>query len=217
LAFEALGGLRVVGAERVPLEGPLVVAPNHVSLLDPPIVGCASPRALCFMAKEELFRVPILGPLIRSLDAFPVRRGEGDTEAIRRAVGLLKAGHAVLVFPEGTRGDGEELLPISPGVAMLAKRTEAVVLPVGIVGTHVVWPKSRRGLRRARMTVVFGEPFRFSDIPGGRDAFAGELAARIAAACREGGLAVKAAPGSSPPASSPTARRSTEEPTSGSA
>src|SRR5436190_18063312 len=135
------GGLRSIGEENIPKTGAVIFAPNHVSNLDPPAIACGTnKRQLAFMAKEELFKGPF-GKLIASVGAFPVRRGEGDTEAIRKTIALLEEGRAVLVFPEGTRGDGKQLGPINRGVAMLAKRTNATVLPIGVVGTHVVAPK----------------------------------------------------------------------------
>ncbi|HRF61077.1 MAG TPA: MFS transporter [Fimbriimonadaceae bacterium] len=192
-----LGGYRVRHRERVPMEGAVLITPVHFSYLDPELVACAMPRAIFFMAKAELFRVPILGALIRSLDAFPVRRGEGDMEAIRKAIEVLKEGRALLMFPEGTRGLGEQMGPISSGVAMLAKRSGAWILPVGIVGTQFVWPKGSKKLRRRRMTVLFGEPFRYDDVaPGASEkvrkaAFASLLGERIAALCQEGGLPIR--------------------------
>lgn len=197
LVLPMLGGLRVVGSERVPMSGPLLVAPIHLSHIDPPLVSCASPRIVRFMAKEELFRPFLLGPLIRSLGAFPVRRGEGDTGAIRTAVEILRSGEALLVFPEGTRGDGRILGEVQPGIAMLAKRSGANVLPVGLCGTERVLPRGASRPRRARMTVVFGEPFRLDDLAeeerDARRLFAGEIARRVVAASREAGLDVRTA------------------------
>lgn len=183
--FAPLGGFKVLGAERVPLEGPLIVAPVHLSLLDPPAVGTALPRGLRFMAKEELFRFKPFGALIRSLGSFPVRRGSSDTEAIRMAIAELEQGHAVLVFPEGTRNNGKAMLPINRGVAMLAKRTGANVLPVGLCGTNRVL---------GRTVVCFGQPFTFAETAGRGDArqdalaFSETLRQRVLAATREAGL-----------------------------
>ncbi len=197
IAFRSLGGIRVIGRELVPMEGPLLVAPVHFSYLDPPIVACAMDRALSFMAKEDLFRPWWLGPLIRSLGSFPVRRGENDTEAIRLAIHLLKEGRAVLLFPEGTRGFGEKMGGITPGIAMLAKRSGAKVLPVGIVGTERVWPKGSKKLRRSPMTVVIGRPFTYDAVATNesdrenRVLFSRELARRIAELCERGGLPIK--------------------------
>jgi len=183
--FTPLGGFKVLGVERVPLEGPLIVAPVHLSLLDPPSVGTALPRGLRFMAKEELFRFKPFAALIRSLGSFPVRRGSSDTEAIRRAIAELEQGHAVLVFPEGTRNDGKTMRPINRGVAMLAKRTGANVLPVGLCGTNRVF---------GRTVVCFGHPFTFAETAGRGDAkqdaeaFSETLRERVLAATREAGL-----------------------------
>ncbi len=181
LFFTPLGGFKVLGVERVPLDGPLIVAPVHLSLLDPPAVGTALPRGLRFMAKEELFRFKPFAALIRSLGSFPVRRGTSDTEAIRKAIAELEQGHAVLVFPEGTRNDGTTMRPINKGVALLAKRTNAKVLPVGLSGTNRLLGKT---------TVCFGQPFAFADDAVGGDAavFADILRQRILEACREAGL-----------------------------
>ncbi len=182
------------------MEGPVLVAPVHMSMLDPPLLGCTSPRALRFMAKEELFRPPGLSHLIRSLGAFPVRRGENDTAAIRLALERLSLGEAVLVFPEGTRNDGRTMLPIQVGLAMLAKRTGATILPVGIAGTEKVLPKGASRPRRARVTVAYGHPFRYEDVAEGltereaRKAFAAELGRRIQAACVEAGHPIAPAP-----------------------
>jgi 1-acyl-sn-glycerol-3-phosphate acyltransferase len=181
--FALLGGLQSVDEHRVPREGPTIFAPMHVSFLDPPALACGTERTMRFMAKESLFRVPILGALIRSLGAFPVRRGESDTESIRRTLALLEAGEAVLIFPEGTRGDGLELQPINRGVAMLAKRTGAQVVPVAVLGTQYVLPRKGRG-RRHRMILVFGPPFRYDQFSGAsdrdtRDAFTAHLSAEL--------------------------------------
>lgn len=194
--FRLTGGLRSVGRENVPKEGAVILAPLHVSHLDPPAVACACSRRLNFMAKEELFRVPVLGPIIRSLDAFPVKRGEGDTEAIRLTISLLEQGKCVLVFPEGTRGDAISIQPINKGVTMLARRTGAWVVPVGMVGSHKVLPKGQSKPKRHRITVAFGKPFRYQDIQSpsekeAREAFARRLQAEIVELCAANGLSLK--------------------------
>lgn len=195
--FKGTGGLAVRGLENVPPEGPLIVAPNHVSHLDPPVTACAINRQITFMAKAELFDHGLFGKLIASLGAFPVRRGEGDTEAIRLTLKLLEEGRAVLMFPEGTRGDGTALLPFNKGVAMIARRSGAPVLPVGISGTHRKWPRGRGRPRWGKVTVVFGEPLKYDAVSTAgkevdhRDAFAHELARRIRTACEDGGYSLK--------------------------
>lgn len=187
------GGLRSVGEKNVPMEGGIIVAPNHLSHLDPPSVACGMKRQLTFMAKEELFR-GIFGKIIRSLGAFPVRRGETDTESIRKSIEFLNEGRALLVFPEGTRGDGKHLLPINRGVAMLAKRTGVPVVPVGIVGSHLILPKGQKKIKRHCLTLVYGEPFTYASVAvhasekENREAFSQELARRIVALCASEGL-----------------------------
>lgn len=197
--YRATGGLKGVGAENVPREGAVILAPVHLSHLDPPAVACTCHRRLNFMAKQELFKVPILGPLIRSLGAFPVKRGEGDTEAIRHTMAELEKGHVVLVFPEGTRGDGVHIQAINKGVTMIARRSGALVVPVGIVGTHRVLPKGASKPKRHPITILFGKPFRYDDVQVGtekenREAFAARLQASLVELCAAGGMPLKNEP-----------------------
>lgn len=129
--------LRVTGLENLPGEGPVVLCANHRSYLDPPLLGCAIPRAVHFMAKEELFRIPCLGPFIRAMGAFPVRRGLADRQAIRTALAHLEAGKVVGVFPEGRRTrHGAPVGTGQPGAALLALRTGAPVIPAAIVTSY---------------------------------------------------------------------------------
>lgn len=195
--FQPQGGFTAVGQENMPMSGPVIVAPIHLSFLDPPAVAVASPRQLRFMAKEELFKIP-LGPLITSLGAFKIRRGESDTESIRLAISILEKGETLLVFPEGTRGDGVTMHPVNRGVTMLAKRTNAVVVPIAIVGTHILMPKGAKG-RRHRVTVAIGKGFTYSDVATdpsekvNRELFAAELQKRILELCHAHGLPLKTA------------------------
>lgn len=201
--FGTHGGFEVFGIENVPATGPVIVAPNHVSVLDPPAMGSASNRRLNFMAKEELFAHWFFGPMTRSVGGFPVRRGEGDSEAIRKTLALLEEGAAMLIFPEGTRGNGETLGAMVRGVAMFAKKSGAPILPVGIIGTHVLWPKNRRG-HRHRVTVAFGKPFTYEDVARSeaarglsdkeiRELFLRRLENDIQALCAQHGMPVKTA------------------------
>lgn len=205
LAFLALGGYRARGRERVPRRGPVLVCPNHCSHLDPPLVAVSMPRRLRFMAKEELFEVPGFGWLIRSLGAFPVRRGAGDAEAARLALEILKGGHALLLFPEGTRGDGRTLGPVNRGLAMLAKRSGAAILPALVVGTSRMLPKGAKRIRRGRTEVWFGEPFTYAEVASGRnekenrELFVREWESRVLALAREAGLELRGAPSSPDP------------------
>lgn len=200
LMFGLLGGMRVKGAENVPMQGPVIFAPVHFSYLDPEIVSCGTQRAVSFLAKQELFDVFLLGWLIRTLDAFPVKRGQNDTEAIRKCLELLSAGRAILLFPEGTRGNGRVLGAITPGVGMLARKTGAQVVPVGINGTQVVWPKGSKVRHRHRMWVNYGQPFTYEEVASGpderenRERFAEHLAERLLELCGDVGLTLEPQP-----------------------
>jgi 1-acyl-sn-glycerol-3-phosphate acyltransferase len=196
--FMLTGGFRVVDAKNVPKSGPLILAPNHSSFLDPPALACALPRMTTFMAKEELFRNKLFGWLISSVGSFPVRRGTTDMEAIRNAAKLLESGSALLIFPEGTRNDGDTMLPINRGVELLARKSGASVVPVGIVGTHIKWGKGRKRKLFQKVTVNFGEPIRPEDFGDSKAAFAEELAKRIAGLCNEEGYDLKIAPDTRP-------------------
>lgn len=220
LVFWMTGGLKVVSGDNLPSEGPVIVAANHLSHLDPPAVACASRRRLTFMARKSLFKNRVFGWLISSVGAFPVRRGEADTEAVRLSLRLLDEGRAVLMFPEGTRGDGKTLGTISSGIAMLASRSGAAVVPVGIVGTHDKLPRGSKSIRRGKVTVVFGPPFTYEEVAKGvsipkvaREKFAAELTKRILEACKNGGLELKVSAAASPSKTIPQADAATEHPT----
>ncbi len=153
---------RAAGAEHVPPSGPVLLAANHVSVLDPPVVGVSARRQIHFLAKAELFRIPLLGSLIGRLNAHPVERDGADAGALRRALLLLREGNALLVFPEGTRGREGTLGPGRAGAGMLAAQSGAPVVPVYIRGTGKALPRGASRPRRARIAVAFGPPIRFS-------------------------------------------------------
>ncbi|MDR7416199.1 MAG: lysophospholipid acyltransferase family protein [Armatimonadota bacterium] len=168
-ALRSLFRMRVVGQEHEPLCGPLLVVSNHWSALDPPVLGCALRRTVHFMAKEELFRIPLLRAWMRAVGTFPVRRGEPDRAAIRTALDLIRRGEAVVIFPEGTRNPRGYLLPAEPGAAFLALRAGAPILPVGILGTLEAMPKGAWIPRPRRIEVRIGPPFRLDGLPGTRE------------------------------------------------
>ena len=154
--------LTVVGADRVPREGRLLLASNHLSVLDPALIGAVMPRELDYMAKTELFRIPGFGALIRRLNAHPVDRSGSDSAALRLALRLLGNGRAVLVFPEGTRGTEGHLQPARAGAGMLAALSGAPVVPVYVQGSGRALPRGAVLPRPARVTVTFGAPIRFA-------------------------------------------------------
>jgi len=157
--FAGLFGFEVSGIEHLPPSG-CIIAANHSSYLDPPILGTATPlpRQVRFMAKSELFRVPLLGPIIIRLGAFPVIRGTPDRKAIRKALDLLAQGWTLGIFPEGTRSKNGELQEPEPGLALIACQAGVPVVPMAIEGTYGwLWRRGWRvGLRRIQ--VRFGPP-----------------------------------------------------------
>lgn len=153
--------VEIVGKEHVPRRGPLIVASNHLNNADPPIIAAALPRRAVFMAKKEMFDWPILSWLFRAFGAFPVRRGEVDLAAMRRAAQELRKGMALMMFPEGTRSRDGKLHRGRPGTAILAMKTGAPILPVAIYGTeHIQWPwLFFKPLAIKYVRVTIGEPF----------------------------------------------------------
>lgn len=164
-----LARVEVVGREHVPPTGPLVVVANHTHFVDPPVMGMSLGRKVLLMAKQELFRVPVIGWIVTHYDAFPVRRGEADRQAMRWALQALEMGQAVGMFPEGTRSRTGEMRSAYPGAALIAVRSGAPVLPIGIDGTDRILPALRRG-RRATVRVVYGPTFtlQFDEKASGR-------------------------------------------------
>ena len=172
------------GRQHVPRTGPVLLVSNHASVLDPPLIGSVAPRPVSFMAKAELFAIPLFGGLIRRLNAHPVRREGADASALRTALRLLEEGGALLVFPEGTRGDERHLREAKPGAGMLALMSGATVIPVYVQGSGRAWPRGRTWPRPQKVTVCFGPPVAFTATNGPRkesyDAASREMMAAIA-------------------------------------
>jgi 1-acyl-sn-glycerol-3-phosphate acyltransferase len=154
-------GLRVKGAEHIPSSGPALIVSNHQSILDPPVIGGAARRQIYFLAKAELFRIPLFGWLIRALHARPVRREGPDPRALRTAALLLEEGKALLVFPEGTRSLDGRLGEGKSGVGMLAVTSGAPVVPAYVSGTLEALPKGAAWPRRSQVSVSFGPALHF--------------------------------------------------------
>jgi 1-acyl-sn-glycerol-3-phosphate acyltransferase len=166
LALKVLCRLRVEGSEHVPERGGVLLAANHVSYVDPVVVGCAVRRRLHYLAKEELFRRPAAGWFLRQLQAFPISRNQAEPSVLKRTLALLRRGEAVLVFPEGTRGDGRRLLPGRAGAGLLALRSGSPVVPIYHEGGAAVLPRGRAVPRPAPVRVRIGPPLRFSPAAG---------------------------------------------------
>lgn len=155
-------GWEVKGRENVPRRGGLVVACNHISFWDPPLVGAACPRELHFLAKEELFE-GWLGPMIRSVNAIPIRRGVADLSGMSRAIERLKGGEALLMFPEGSRMRDGELHPARPGVGMMAVHGDVPIVPCVISGSN---RPGKWWYRGARPRIWFGGARPWQELAG---------------------------------------------------
>jgi 1-acyl-sn-glycerol-3-phosphate acyltransferase len=155
-----LAGLfKVSGTENVPASGPLIICPNHIGTIDPPLVPAFVPRGDTWsMAKSEYFRNPLVNWLFTSYHAFPVVRHTADRVALRRAFDLLNEGHALVIYPEGTRIDAGVLAKPEPGAGFIAQRCACPVLPVALTGTAECLPKGDWWPRRVPVTVTFGAP-----------------------------------------------------------
>ncbi|MCC2667708.1 MAG: 1-acyl-sn-glycerol-3-phosphate acyltransferase [Armatimonadetes bacterium] len=165
--FGVLFRRRVVGREYVPRTGSFIVASNHISSLDPPVVGTGFWRPAVYMAKEELFRNPLIGWFYRQLNAFPIKRGSADRAAVKHAFDQLQQGGGLVMFPEGTRSKTGELREPEIGVGMIAYRSGAPVIPAWISGTDRILPKQGRpGL--GRIFVAYGPPLRFEAPEGAK-------------------------------------------------
>lgn len=147
---------RVLGQDRVPRNGPVVLASNHDSLLDIPFLALATPRPVWFMAKHELYRGRFSAWFFHVLGGFPVRREGPDLAAIRAALAVVEAGMALAMYPEGTRS--HDFLPFLPGAAWVALATGAPLVPVGVRGTAEAMPRGSAVPRRTRVTLAFGHP-----------------------------------------------------------
>jgi 1-acyl-sn-glycerol-3-phosphate acyltransferase len=161
-AVKLVAPLRVYGAERVPQTGGLVVASNHFSWIDPPALGAACPRTLYYMAKVEAHRVPGLGELMRAFGAFSVRRGESDRDAVRTMRQIVRDGHALGLFVEGTRQRSGVPGPVQPGAAMVAINEGVPVIPVALHGSD-----SWRLGNFHPVSLAWGSPLDFAGLPRG--------------------------------------------------
>lgn len=148
---------RTYGAENVPQQGPLVVVSNHASDFDPPILSCCVGRPVAYMAKEELFNIPILGQAIQVYGAYPVSRGAADRSAIRSALQYLENGWATGVFLEGTRTPDGRITDPKLGAALIAAKAKAPLLPVSLWGTHKIFKKGSAIPLPVPITVRIGE------------------------------------------------------------
>ncbi|WP_245630300.1 lysophospholipid acyltransferase family protein [Amphibacillus sediminis] len=147
--------MEVIGKENIPKNGPVIICSNHISNLDPPVVGGSSPRDLHFLAKEELFEKKWLSKLLRSLNAFPIKRGMSDRAALRQALQLLKDNKVLGLFPEGTRSKSGKLGKGLTGIGFFALRSDAVVVPCAIIGPYKIGKK---------LKIIYGSPVNMTEL-----------------------------------------------------
>ena len=157
---------RVWGPHHVPRHGGALLVSNHQSFFDPVLVAVGLPRQVHYMARDTLFRNPLFARLIRSLNAFPLRREGVDVGALRETVARLRRGELVLVFPEGTRTQDGSIQPLRRGVELLARQGEVPIIPVVIDGAHETWPRHQLLPRPGRIRVLFGRPLSLKDLAG---------------------------------------------------
>jgi 1-acyl-sn-glycerol-3-phosphate acyltransferase len=151
---------RAFGLENLIEEGPAIMAANHQSYLDPPLVGITCRNEIYYLARKTLFENKLFGPLISRVNALPVDLSRGDISALRTVINLLKEGHRTLIFPEGTRSLTGQIQRARPGIGMVVAKTLAPVVPMRIFGSFEAWPKGGK-IRPHPITVVIGKPLRF--------------------------------------------------------
>lgn len=151
--------LKAYGVENIPRHGGVLVVSNHQSYLDPVLLTVKVSRPFSYMAKSELFENPFFSWLIRSLNAFPVRQGEGDVGAVKETIRRLQEGHALILYPEGTRTLTGEIGPMQPGVGLIVRRAGVPVVPAVIDGSFDAWrPKRDKIFRPHPVRVMYGRP-----------------------------------------------------------
>jgi len=175
LLAKVLFRFRILHREKMIRAGPVILAMNHQSYLDPPLAGNTSDRPIYFMAKRSLLDVPVLRWLLPKLNVIPVDQEGIDRSALKTVIRMLKAGEGVLIFPEGSRTLDGNLLPALPGLGLIIAKTLAPVVPMRIFGAHEALPRGGGKLRLVPITVVVGEPIYFTaaDVEeGGKDVYA---------------------------------------------
>lgn len=150
--------LHVVGAENIPKTGAFIFAPTHRSTIDIPIASAATRRRMRFMGKDSIWKFALLGKAMSALGAFPVTRGSADLEALKRCIAVLNSGEPLVMFPEGTRHVGPEVMPLFDGAAYVAFKVGVSIVPAGIAGTEDVMRTGSKKIRFTRCAMVIGEP-----------------------------------------------------------
>lgn len=162
LIFRFRYGLRVTGRERIPARGAFIIASNHISYLDPPLIGVACPRRLRFMARADLYRSRRLAAFLNGVRVISLKRGEADLHAVREALACLRRGEPVAIFPEGGRQLSGQLGTARRGVGLLAIAAQVPIIPAVVEGTFQALPPGAKGLQPSKIRVAFGEPISYT-------------------------------------------------------
>ena len=160
---KTLFSFRVVNSERIIENGGVIIAMNHQSFLDPPLIGICCKRDIFFLARKSLFSWPILGPLLPKMNNIPVDRDGADLGALKTMIKLVRAGECITVFPEGTRTSDGHIQPPKAGIGMIIAKTMAPVVPMRIFGAFEAFPRNRKLPLRRPITIVVGEPIHFTE------------------------------------------------------
>ncbi|MGH8022460.1 MAG: lysophospholipid acyltransferase family protein [Limisphaerales bacterium] len=164
LIFATYFRWRVIGADNVPKTGGVILAANHVSYLDPPLVGAGLRRLINYLARQSLFRFPLVGRLLRSWHSVPVDREGGGARGLKIILDRLLGGAGIILFPEGTRSHDGKLQPAQPGIGLVVIKSEAPVVPVRIFGTYEAWGRNKTFPRPRRITLRYGHPMGFETL-----------------------------------------------------
>lgn len=174
LLAHTLFSFRVIGGERIPQTGGMILAMNHQSFLDPPLAGICCKRDIYFLARKTLLDWPLLGPIFPKINVVPVDQERADMSALKTVIRLVKAGHCTVVFPEGARTETGDLQPAQPGLGLIIAKTLAPVVPMRIFGAREAFPRGAKLPRPHPITIVVGEPMHWTKADlegGGRDLY----------------------------------------------
>src|SRR5436190_6803185 len=161
LVFATYFHWRVYHPERVPLSGRVILAANHASFIDPPLVGAGLKRDINYLARESLFRFPVAGAILRAVNCVPVDRDGGGATGLKAILGRLLAGGGIILFPEGTRTRDGRLQPARSGIGLTVIKSDAPVVPVRVFGTYAAYGRHRKFPRPRPVAVKYGQPIMF--------------------------------------------------------